>query len=424
MKNKNRSQPVSFRGSGANMLSARLDLPADGEPIACAILAHCFTCSKNLNAVVQISRALTLKGVAVLRFDFTGLGESEGEFAATNFSSNVGDLIAAGTFVEEMGYSPEILIGHSLGGAAVIRAARKVQGARAVVTIGAPFDPLHVSKLLASSQEEIDETGEAEVNIGGRPFRIRKQLLDDLRSGTLEEDLRILERPLLVLHSPQDQTVGIDNAAQIYQAARHPKSFVSLDEADHLLSNERDAHYVAELVASWSSRYLPVRTPPETPAELVAGNRVAVHTGSSGFATEIRVRQHGLRADEPVAVGGGDTGPTPYDLLLAALGACTGMTLRMYADRKKWPLEEVQVNLTHDKIHAVDESHPGESDARVDRIRRELELSGPLSGTQRERLLEIADRCPVHRTLTAGLHIESELAVPSEIPKPAEAGKQ
>ena len=329
------------------MLSARLDMPADGEPTACAILAQCFTCSKNLNAVVQISRALTQKGVAVLRFDFTGLGQSEGEFAATNFSSNVEDLVAAGAFVEEMGFAPEILIGHSLGGAAAIRAGRHVRGARAVVTIGAPFDPLHVSKLIASSEEEIEATGETEVRIGGRAFRVRKQLLDDLRRGTLEEDLRHLDRPLLVLHSPQDQTVGIENAAQIYQAARHPKSYVSLDQADHLLSEERDARYVAEVIAAWASRYLQERVPPQTPAELLA---------------------------------------------------------------EKWPLQEVQVKLTHDKIHAVDESRTDESNARVDRVRRELELSGPLSADQLERLLEIADRCPVHRTLTAGLHVESTLA--------------
>lgn len=413
-----RSQAISFPGASGEMLSARLDVPADGAPVACAVLAHCFTCSKNLNALVQISRALTGLGVAVLRFDFTGLGESEGEFATTNFSSSVGDLVAAGAFIQEMGLAPEILIGHSLGGAAAIRAARRMEDVRAVATVGAPFDPWHVSKLLEASHEEIERAGEAEVHLGDRSFRVRKQLLDDLRGGSLEADLRELRRPLLVMHSPLDQTVGIDNAARIFEAARHPKSFLSLDRADHLLGDHRDARYVASVVAAWASRYLPEREPARSEAELVADNRVVARTGADGFATEIRVRGHGTIADEPAAVGGTDAGPTPYDLLLSALGACTGMTLRMYADRKRWPLEEVRVSLRHEKIHAVDEARVEDGDARVDHIDRDLELMGPLDAEQRARLAEIADRCPVHRTLTAGVRVTTSMAPSDPVPRP------
>lgn len=413
-----KSHPVTFAGAGGDTLSARLDVPADGEPIACAIFAHCFTCSKNLNAVVNVSRALTQERLAVLRFDFTGLGQSEGEFAATGFSSNVEDLVAAAEFVRTQGLAPDLLVGHSLGGAAVIRASHRIEAVRAVATIGAPFDPWHASHLLEGSREEIEASGEATVHIGGRPFRVRKQLLDDLRAGTLEEDLRELRRPLLVFHSPLDQTVGIENAAEIFQAARHPKSFVTLDRADHLLSDERDSRYVGMVLASWASRYLPHPEPARTEAELIADNRVVTRTGPRGFRTEVMVRGHGSVADEPAAVGGEDAGPTPYDLLLSALGACTGMTLRMYADRKGWPLEDVTVRLRHEKIHAVDEAHCEDGEARLDRVEREVVVAGPLDPEQRTRLMEIADRCPVHRTLTAGVVVKTQDALNSRSGSP------
>lgn len=400
---------VSFPGSSGDTLSGRLDLPADGEAVACAIFAHCFTCSKNLNVAVNIARALTQRGIATLRFDFTGLGTSEGEFADSSFSSNVGDLIAAAAFLEGELQAPSILIGHSLGGSATLCAAKHIPSAKAVVTIGSPFDPWHAAGLLGGSHAEIEAAGEATVQIGERPFRIRKQLLEDLREQRLDDSLRDLDAALLVMHSPLDQTVGIENAARIYTAAKHPKSFVSLGDADHLLSDERDACYAGDVIATWASRYLPERPVP-TVEELRTTERVVTRTGDSGFLTEIMADHHGLVADEPLAVGGTDLGPTPYDLLLAGLGACTGMTLRMYADRKKWPLDEVRVHLRHDRIHAQDEEAcEDDADARVDRIRRIVEICGDdLDDEQRARLLEIADKCPVHRTLEAGVRIETE----------------
>jgi len=404
-----RSQLLSFTSSRGDQLAARLDLPADQEPIGCALFAHCFTCSKDLRAVVNIARALTLERIAVLRFDFTGLGQSEGAFSRTGFSSNIDDLVAAAEFMNDRGLAPELLIGHSLGGAAVIRAASRIPAARMVATIGTPFDPWHTARLFAGSRQEIEETGEAMVDIGGRPFRVRRELLEDLRAGNLEEDLRSLRRPVIVLHSPLDEIVAIDNAAEIFQAARHPKSFVSLDRADHLLTDPADSRYVGAVLAAWASRFLPHPEPAKSVEELIASERVVTRTEGTGFRTEILAGGHGLIADEPLAVGGTETGPTPYDLMMAALGACTGMTLRMYADRKGWPLEEAVVRLKHGKVHAIDEATTGGGDARIDQIERQVELLGPLDDEQRARLAEIADRCPVHRTLDAGVRIETTL---------------
>jgi uncharacterized OsmC-like protein/pimeloyl-ACP methyl ester carboxylesterase len=414
------TKELRFRGATGEWLSARLELPPDQQPIACALFAHCFTCSKNLNAAVHISRALTQERCAVLRFDFTGLGESEGEFAQTTFSSNVADLVAAARFMEREGLSPEILIGHSLGGAAVIRAVGQIPSARGVVTIGAPFDPWHVSRLFQESHAAIEAAGEATVNIGGRPFRVGKQLLDDLRSASLENDLRELGRALLVLHSPLDQVVGIDHAAEIFRAARHPKSFVSLDRADHLLSDERDSRYVAAVVAGWASRYLPV-SEPRVNEDPPRGDRVVAVTGRTPYRTEVLAGGHMLVADEPLRLGGQDAGPTPYDFLMTALGACTGITLRMYADRKDWPLEEVTVHLRHRKLSASDPA-PDSGEVRVDHIEEVLELSGPLDAQQRARLLEIAARCPVYRTLRAGVQIETTLADDAALDQPEDSG--
>ena len=407
-----RNERITFPGATGSSLSARLSLPPDGAPVACALFAHCFTCSKDLKAAVNISRALTQQHIAVLRFDFTGLGESEGDFVDTTFSSNVDDLIAAARYMATTLEAPTILIGHSLGGAAVLQAAARIDSVRAVATIGAPFDPLHVTHLFTDALAAIDGEGAAEVVLAGRKFTLSRDFVRDLARQRMEQSIGSLNRPLLLFHSPVDRLVGIENAARIYQAAPHPKSFVSLDDADHLLTTDRDSLYVGSVLAAWAwaSRYIDLPPEPHTRESLRDDNRVVACTAAGAFRTEILARGHPLVADEPTAVGGEDLGPSPYDLLATALGACTTMTLRIYADRKKWPLEEAVVPLRHTKIHAEDEERCESAEARLDRIERELELVGPLDQGQRARLLEIAERCPVHRTLSAGIQIETELA--------------
>ena len=399
---------LTLKGSGGNQLSALLDLPADGNPEAFALFAHCFTCTKNLKSINHISRALTRERVAVLRFDFTGLGESEGDFADTNFSTNIADLVAAADFLEAEYEAPKILIGHSLGGAAVLQAAGNIPSSKAVAVIGAPADPAHVMRHFKEHKETIALDGEAEIAIEGRTFRIKKQFLDDLGEVQMEKAVRDLKKALLIFHSPMDNTVGIDNAARIFQYARHPKSFISLDRADHLLMNASDARYVGAMIASWVRKYLTI----ERPDTLQGGepeNHVVARIGRTGFRTEIMANGLSLVADEPVSVGGTNMGPTPYDYLVAGLGACTAMTLRMYADRKQWPLQEVVVSLSHKKIHAKDCETCETDQAMVDWIERDLKLMGPLNASQSKRLMEIADRCPVHRTLESKVNIQTTL---------------
>jgi len=402
---------IAFPNLRGELLAARLELPEDEQPLAYALFAHCFTCSKNLNAVVHISRALSSRRIAVLRFDFTGLGESEGDFSSTTFSSEVSDLVSAARFLEQNYQAPRLLIGHSLGGAAVLAAVSEIPSTVAVVTIAAPFHPAHLRELLGDTISRVQQDGQSTVSIGGRDYTIRKSLLDDLEAQQPAETLRRLSAALLVLHSPHDQVVGIDHARHIYQAARHPKSFISLDQADHLLSNGRDSRYAGEVIAAWAGRYLAL---PETPdvsrlPSQVIDNRVTVRTGAEGFRTELFVNGFPLVADEPVADGGNNEGPSPYDYLMAALGACTGMTLQMYARRKGWPLEDAVVRLSHHKIHAEDCRDCENRERRIDMFERELELNGNLDQAQRQRLLEIAGQCPVHRTLTGEVRIDTTL---------------
>ncbi|HEY0970358.1 MAG TPA: alpha/beta fold hydrolase [Gemmatimonadales bacterium] len=399
---------ITFAGSQGQMLSGRLELPPDGDPRACALFAHCFTCSKDGRGAVYTSRALAERGIAVLRFDFTGLGESEGEFEDTTFGSNVDDLVAAADFLtSEFGAGPALLVGHSLGGAAVVRAVSRIPSARAVATVAAPAEPTHVRRLLRRGLEEIERTGVAEVELGGRVFRVSRDFVEGLDEVRMRDQIARLEAALLVLHSPADRVVGIENARMIYDAARHPKSFVSLDDADHLLSEPRDAAYAAGVIAAWAERYLPP-VPEEGAEESERPTRVTVSTGREGYRTEIGVRHHTLVADEPGSVGGTDAGPTPYDLLVAALGACTTMTLQMYARRKGWPLEEAIARLRHTRGYAHDQARCEEDeDACLDSIERELELVGPLGAEQRRRLAEIADRCPVHRTVTRRIAVRT-----------------
>lgn len=398
-----RTERVEFPGAHGLTLAARLDRPT-APPRAYALFAHCFTCSKDIFAASRIAQALADCGIATLRFDFTGLGHSEGEFANTNFSSNIEDLVAAADFMRATYEAPKILVGHSLGGAAVLAAAAKVPEAQAVATIGAPADPGHVAHLVSDARDEIETEGEAEVTIAGRAFRIQKQFLEDIEGHRLSESIGALKKALLVFHAPRDQTVGIENAGDIFAAAKHPKSFVTLDTADHLLSKKADAVYVGAVLSAWAERY--VETPPAYALPDTPDGEVAVaETGEGRFPQIIAVGSHRLRADEPESVGGFDSGPTPYDLLLAGLGACTSMTMRMYADRKKIPLERAIVRLKHDKIHAEDCAECETKEGKIDRIERRIALEGDLSEQDRAALLRIADRCPVHRTLHSEVQI-------------------
>ena len=407
-----RSKKVSFTNSNGYTLSARLELPANRHPHTFALFAHVFTGNKNLNAVRHISRALTVDGIAVLRFDFTGLGESEGDFADTNFTSNVEDLIAAAKFLEDHYQAPEILIGHSLGGAAAIFAAHRLDYVKAVTTIGAPSEPKHVTHLLKNSLEDIEANGVATVSVGGREFMIKKHFLDDIRSKNMFDIIRNLKKPILVMHSPQDSIVEIENAAKIYHAAYHPKSFVTLDGADHMLVNKEDAAYAGRVIATWVTRYIEI---PEK-EKLVTEEQVVAKLGDIGFTTEIMAGSHGLLADEPLSVGGDNFGPSPYELLSSALGACTAMTLQMYAKRKKWDLKEVEVHLSHGKRYVEDCSTCEENKgSRIDHFDRIIEFEGNLDEAQKARLLEIADRCPVHRTLEGEIRIHTTLAEVEEV---------
>jgi uncharacterized OsmC-like protein/alpha-beta hydrolase superfamily lysophospholipase len=407
------SERFDFTNAAGERLAALLDSPVE-PPRAYALFAHCFTCGKDVHAAKRIAEALTALGIAVLRFDFTGLGSSEGEFANTTFSSNVADLVAAADALRRTRRAPAILIGHSLGGAAVLAAAADVEEARAVVTINAPSDPAHVVGLFKHRIGEIDARDEIEVTLAGRPFRISRAFLDDIGQQRLRDRIAALHKALLVFHAPTDDTVGIENASYIFAAAKHPKSFVSLAGADHLLSRRSDATYVANVMRAWAERYLdeaaelaPDMAPDLTP-DIAKDSRITVRETRAGrFQQEIRAGRHRLLADEPVEVGGLDSGPGPYDLVLAGLGACTSMTLRLYAERKALPLDRVTVRLGHSRIHAVDCENCETKEGMLDRIDRAITLAGNLNEEQRKRLLQIADKCPVHRTLTSEIDIRT-----------------
>jgi putative redox protein len=398
------SERFDFPNTRGEKLSALLDRPA-GTPTAFALFAHCFTCGKDNLAAKRIAEGLTARGIAVLRFDFTGLGASEGEFANTNFTSNVADLVAAANHMRVMFRAPEILIGHSLGGAAVLCAAGELPDTRAVVTIAAPADPAHVVGLFEQQVPAIQAQGEVEVKLAGRPFRIRREFLEDIADQKLKQRVATLRKALLVMHSPTDDTVGIDNASAIFLAAKHPKSFVSLDGADHLLSRRRDAVYAADVIAAWAERYLDtVPEPDMAPLEGV----LVEETHNGKFEQAIIAGPHRYIADEPMSVGGNGTGPSPYEYLLAALGACTSMTIRLYAERKQLPLRHVSVLLKHDKIHAQDCENCETKVGMIDQIDRTIMLDGDLDAEQRAKLMEIADKCPVHRTLSAEINIKTK----------------
>lgn len=390
------SKRITFSGHDGNQLAARLDMP-EGPHLATALFAHCFTCSKDIAAARRIAQRLATMGLAVLRFDFTGLGHSEGEFANTGFSSNVADIRAALDYLSDKGMPASLLVGHSLGGAAVLKVAPDIKGVKAVATLGTPFDPDHVTRNFGDSLAHIRKDGAAEVDLGGRPFRITRAFLDDVEGATIKSELGRLRAALLVLHAPRDAVVGIDNATRIFTAARHPKSFVTLDDADHLISRAADADYAADVIATWAKRYLDLR-PPAPPPGVPEGIVRVSEADPAGFLQDVNAGPyHHAIADEPQAYGGTNRGMSPYGFIAAGLGACTSMTIRMYARRKGWKLAHVRVEISHDKMHAQD-AQAGSGD-KIDRFQRDIYLEGALTQEQRERLLEIADKCPVHRTL-------------------------
>jgi len=401
------SKKIEFLNREGVALAGRLELP-NQRPKYFAIFAHCFTCSKDIAAASRISKSLTDYGIGVLRFDFTGIGNSDGDFANSNFSSNVQDLLAADEWLGAHYAHASLLVGHSLGGAAVLSAAGHLEQVRAVATIGAPFDPLHVVKNFKANLDEIQHQGYATVTLGSREFTIKKQFLDDLKSQNASSYLPKLKKALLIFHSPEDAVVGIENAQEIYQHAKHPKSFISLDGADHLLTQRKDANFVASILAPWAARHIAQDGQALCP-KIGSVAEVVVEEWDKSLSQKISIGDHFLISDEPATVPGGrDKGPSPYDLLLAGLGACTSMTLRMYANLKKIPLEGIKVQLKHKKIHADDCIECDTKEGKIDEITKKITLTGPLSEAERQRLLDISKKCPVHRTLNQEVRILSE----------------
>lgn len=399
---------LSIQNKKGHKLQAYLELPADQKPHYFAIFAHCFTCNSNLSAVKNISRALTSHGFGVVRFDFTGLGRSEGAFAESHFSANVDDLIAVNNHITKHYKAPGLLVGHSLGGAAVIVAASKLENIKAVATVGAPSTVSHVKHLFSHGIEQVKEKGEVEVNIGGRPFKIDNDFVDDFDKINLPEITQNLRKPLLIMHAPFDGVVGINNAHELYHKAHHPKSFVSLDNADHLLSNSKDSKYVGNVIGTWADRYF---EPQDNNMLEPKGEQLVAHLNlvENNFTTSIQTKKHHFTADEPASIGGDDFGPSPYDFLSAGLAACTVMTLKMYAQRKQWDLQEVYAYITYSKKHSDDLMLDLDKPKRIDHLQKRLKFVGNLDDKQKARLKEIASKCPVHRTLISDIVIETEL---------------
>ena len=396
---------VSFTNSDQKELKGVLELPTNAKPENFILFAHCFTCNKNFHAPTNISRSLASEGFGVLRFDFTGLGESEGDFEDTNFSSNVDDLIAAADFLAKEYVAPSIIIGHSLGGAATLFASKKLDSVKAMVTINAPSNLSHVQKHFESGMDQIEKDGYANIKIGGRRFKIKKHFVEDLRKNEQATALKEIRKSLLIMHSPQDNVVSIDHAEELYRSAWHPKSFVSLNGTDHMLSDEKDSKYAGNVIAAWVTRYISKTELPD----LETDHEVMANLGPEGFTTQIIAGQHNFLADEPLKAGGNNLGPNPYELLSSGLAACTSMTIQMYARRKKWPVENVETHVSYEKKYSEDCENCEDSKAKIDSFQREISLQGDLDKKQRDRLLEIADKCPVHKTLSAKAQITTFL---------------
>lgn len=403
-----KSTKLEIENSKGYKLQAYLELPANQKPNNYAVFAHCFSCSSTLNAVKNITRALTTHGFGVVRFDFTGLGKSEGEFAESHFSANVDDLLAVNSYMAIHYKAPGLLVGHSLGGAAVLVAASKLETVKAVATVGAPSSISHVTKLFSHQVEDVTDKGAIEVNIGGRPFRINEEFIADFSKTDLLSVVKNLRKPLLIMHAPFDSIVGIENAQELYTSAIHPKSFISLDGADHLLSQTKDSQYAGNMIGSWSQRYFDAKDNEMLATE---GEQLVAHLNvkEDNFTTSIQTAKHSLIADEPESVGGNDFGPSPYDFLSAGLAACTVMTLKLYAERKKWDLQEVYAYITYSKKHSDDLKMDVDTPTRFDHISKRLKFVGDLDETQKEKLKQIASKCPVHKTLQSEVIIETEL---------------
>lgn len=396
---------VSFKKSSSKVLKGVLELPTNKKPKNFVLFAHCFTCNKNFHAPSKIGKSLASKGYGLLRFDFTGLGDSEGDFEDTNFSSNVEDLIAAAEFLKKEYVAPTMIVGHSLGGAAALFASKQIDSIKCIVTINAPSNLSHVQKHFESSVDEIEQAGFANIKIGGRSFKIKKQFIKDLKSNEDASALKEIKKSLLIMHSPQDKIVSIKHAEDLYRAARHPKSFVSLDGSDHMLSTKEDSEYVGSVISAWAGKYL---KEPKAP-ELETDHEVMANLGETGFTTQIIAGNHHFIADEPKKMGGSDLGPNPYELVSSGLAACTSMTIQMYARRKKWTVENVETHVSYSKKHATDCADCENKKAKIDNFEREISIKGDLDKKQLKRLMEIADKCPVHKTLSAQAQITTKL---------------